>query len=189
MNNKKILLSAFILIALIQLFVPVKMIWDREKVIDSGTVFRFMTAPVDPNDPFRGKYITLNYRENTFRVEDTNDWTRGEYIYVYFSESEDGFAQIQSVSKTPFTDESDFILTKVQYVSKDSSNTIVVEFPFDRFYMEESKAYDAEHVYRQSQIDTTSLTYALVSIKDGEAVLQDVLIDEIPIKELVEKDN
>ena len=52
--------------------------------------------------------------------------------------------------------------------------------------MEESKAYEAELTYRQSQRDTTKLTYALVSIKNGDAVLKDVLIDGISIKEIVE---
>lgn len=42
----------------------------------------------------------------------------------------------------------------------------------------------AERIYRHSQQDPTTLTLALVSIDDGEAVLKDVLIDGVSIKEI-----
>jgi hypothetical protein len=52
--------------------------------------------------------------------------------------------------------------------------------------MEEKKAYDAEIVYNESLRDSIDHnTYALVFVKDGKAVLKDVLIDNISIKELV----
>ena len=53
--------------------------------------------------------------------------------------------------------------------------------------MEESKAYKAEQEYRESQQDTTKTTYALISIKNGDAVLKDVFIDKIAIRELVKE--
>ncbi|MCG8579007.1 MAG: GDYXXLXY domain-containing protein [Bacteroidales bacterium] len=187
MNYKKILISAFVLLALIQLFVPAKMIWDRENVIDKGTEYKFRTAPVDPSDPFRGKYITLNFKDDTFIVDDKADWSRGEPVYVYFATNKDGFAQIKAVTKEHLTDDVEYIRTKVRYITRDSTNTICVDYPFDRYYMEETKAYDAEHAYIQSQADTASVTYAIVRVKNGDAVLQDVLINEIPIKDLVEK--
>lgn len=51
--------------------------------------------------------------------------------------------------------------------------------------MEETKAYEAEQAYIQSQQDTTKITYALVKIKNGNAVLKDVIIDGTSIKEIV----
>ena len=185
--NNKIILPAFILIALVQLYVPARMIWNKEKVLDIGTVYKFKTVPIDPNDPFRGKYIILNFEGNTFQVENKNDWTRGEYIYVYLIKDINGFAQINSVTKEKLTVNQDFIKTKVRYVARDSSNRITVEYPFNRYYMEESKAYEAGLTYRQFQKDTTNLTYALVSIKNGEAVLKDVLINGTPIREIVKE--
>ena len=55
MIKMKILLSVFILVALVQLFVPAKMILDREDILDMGKEYKFKTEPIDPNDPFRGK--------------------------------------------------------------------------------------------------------------------------------------
>ena len=40
MINKKILLSVFILVALVQLFVPAKMILDREDILDKGKEYK-----------------------------------------------------------------------------------------------------------------------------------------------------
>lgn len=51
--------------------------------------------------------------------------------------------------------------------------------------MEEIKAYEAELTYSRSQLDSSETTYALVSIRDGDAVLKDVLINEVSIKDIV----
>ncbi len=185
MNNKKLLLPAFILVALVQLYVPAKMIWDREDVLDTGTAYKFKTAPIDPNDPFRGKYIMLSYEETTVGVPNEQDWKVGESIYASLITDNNGFAKIKSISKTAPTDNQDFIKAKVSFVTRNGSNTLTIDFPFDRYYMEESKAYEAEINYIQSQQDTSKTTYALVSAKNGEAVLKDVMIDGTAIRELV----
>ncbi|MEM1339670.1 MAG: GDYXXLXY domain-containing protein [Bacteroidota bacterium] len=185
MNRKKIVFTVFLLVALVQLYIPAKMIWEREEVLDSGTAYKFKTAPIDPTDPFRGKYITLSYDENTVEVESEKDWAKGDKIYIHLTVDSNGFAKIKSASKEKPPDRQDHLKVKVNYVSGNGSNTLTIDYPFDRFYMEESKAYDAELTYRKSQRDTSKVTYALVSIKNGEAVLKDVLIDGIPIREIV----
>ena len=98
MNNKKILLPAFILVALVQLYVPSKMILHREEILDTGKEYKFKTAPIDPTDPFRGKYITLRYDENMVEIQNEKDWVRGETIYVFLAKDSDGFAKIKSGS-------------------------------------------------------------------------------------------
>ncbi|MBD3630845.1 GDYXXLXY domain-containing protein [Cyclobacterium sp.] len=59
MANKKIVLPVFVLIALLQLYLPAKMILDREDILHKGKEYKFKTQPIDPNDPFRGKFIAL----------------------------------------------------------------------------------------------------------------------------------
>lgn len=188
MIKKKILLSVFILVALVQLFVPAKMILDREDILDMGKEYKFKTEPIDPNDPFSGKYITLRYEEDVTEIQNEKDWIRGEIIYVFLTTDNEGFAKIKSVSKENPTDNQDFLKTKVSHVTGNGSNKLTIDYPFDRYYMEESKAYDAELTYRKSQLDTSQIAYALVSIKDGEAVLKDVLINGVSIREIVIKE-
>lgn len=187
MNNRKILLTAFILMAIIQIAVPAKMIWNKERILAMGKIFKFETEPVDPTDPFRGKYIVLRYKENSVEVETTDNWISGEKIYVILKVDDKGFASIDSVSKEKPADNLDFVLAKVDYVLENNSKTINISYPFDRFYMEESKAYAAEQEYIASQQDSTKVIYALVSIKNGDAVLKDVLIDGVSIREIVNK--
>ncbi|QNF32076.1 GDYXXLXY domain-containing protein [Adhaeribacter swui] len=185
MNSKKLLISTFMLVALVQVYVPAKMILDQEKVLATGKEFKFKTAPVDPYDPFRGKYITLNFAGNTVKILKNENWLPGETAYVSVITDQAGFASIKAISKKePATTEA-YFKTTVRYVTEDKPQQAVIDFPFDRYYMEESKAADAEKLYQQLQNDTTQITYALVSIKNGSAVLKDVLVGETPIRELV----
>ena len=187
MNKKNIILSAFILMALVQLFVPAKMILDSENVLKEGTEYKFKTAPIDPTDPFRGKYITLSYSENTVDISNEKDWEVGETIYVLISTDIAGFVKINSVTKEKPSSHNDFVKATVSFVTDDHSNKLTINYPFDRYYMEESKAYDAELTYTQSLQDTNRVAYALVSIRDGEAVLKDVFVDGTSIREIVKK--
>ena len=188
MNKQKLLLPAFILVALAQLYVPASMIWSRENVLKKGTEYKFKTELVDPNDPFRGKYITLSFEDNIMEVENTADWNMGEDIYASITTDEEGFAQISAISREEPDSGEEFISAKVGFIAGLNTDKLRIEFPFDRYYMEESKAYEAEVKFREAQRDTSQLTYALVNIRNGQSVLKDVMIEGISIKELVESE-
>lgn len=185
MNTKNILLIAFVIVAIIQLAIPGKMIWDKEKILITGKEFKFETAPIDPTDPFRGKYIVLDYKASRIHIDSANTWTEGDNIYVILTNDSKGFAMVDYVSKEKPTNYSDFVKAKVHFVSGLDFKTLTVAYPFDRFYMEESKAYEAEQAYIKNQVDPSKTTYAVVSIKNGEAVLMDVMIDGVSIEEIV----
>lgn len=179
----------FVVLALVQLFVPAQMIWGREKVLKEGVAYKFKTRPVDPNDPFRGKYITLNYELNSAETKDSL-WNRNEGIYVKLNKDSLGFASVSKVSRSKFEAPDDFVKAKVRRYNS-SKHKVNFDLEFDRYYMEESKAYDAEVAYTESIRDgfPENDTYALVYVKDGEAVLADVVINEVSIKDYVEKEN
>lgn len=188
MKNKKIILFiAFAFIASTQIFVPLNMIWEKDDILKSGTVFKFYTAPLDPTDPFRGEYISLDFSDIEANVENEKEWEIGEDVFVHLSKDTNGFAKIIEVSKESPEENNDYIKAKVRNVTRDSSNVLTVSYPFDRLYMEEKKAYQAEQEYRKSQIDTSKSTYALVSVKAGKAVIKDVMIDSVSIYEIVRK--
>ena len=185
MDKKVLVIIGFILLALVQLFVPAQMIWDREAILETGNEFKFRTAPIDPNDPFRGKYITLNFENTSVKVDSTANWNYGETVYVMFYEDAKGFAHIKSASKEIPENSEDYLKVKVTYASNLNNGELHVQYPFERYYMEESKAPKAEEIYRETQVDTSQVAYALVRIKQGEAVLKDVLVDGVPIRDLV----
>ena len=64
MDKKKILLVLFILVAIVQISFSASMIINREITLKSGKQFKFRTAPVDPYDAFRGRYVALTLEED-----------------------------------------------------------------------------------------------------------------------------
>tara|TARA_R110002050_G_scaffold273113_1_gene417028 strand:+ start:18301 stop:18867 length:567 start_codon:yes stop_codon:yes gene_type:complete len=178
----------FIVVALAQLFIPTQMILNQESILKKGISYKFKTQPVDPSDPFRGKYINLNYEINSFKTTDSL-WQRNESIYVYLTNDSLGFAKIDTVSKSVLTENrNQYVKVKAGYYDN-YSKKINIQFPFNKYYMEETKAYDAEVAVRNRQRDSLpNNTYALVYVKEGEAVLDDVVIDEISIKDYVEQE-
>lgn len=184
MKHKFIIATVFVIMVVAQLFIPAQMILERENVLNTGHSFKFKTAPVDPYDPFRGKYVTLNYSETNFYVDDST-WNGQGKAYVLIKEDDEGFASISDVVREEPSETQDFIYCDIRYNTWNEPHYISVEYPFDRFYMEESKAQEAETFVRQFAIDSNEVTYAMVSIKDGQAVIKDVYIGDKPIKDYV----
>jgi uncharacterized membrane-anchored protein len=180
----KQLMILFIITALLQLAVPVKMIFDSEMTERYGPEYKFKTVPIDPTDPFRGKYITLNYDISSFPSADTT-YTTGDQIYIALKKDSEGFAQIASISHEEPEVETDYVIADV---SHNYGGNVNFEFLFDRFYMEEGKAAEAETSYATySGTARAKPAYALVAVKGGSAVVKNVIIDGIPIKEYVLK--
>lgn len=174
----------FVIVALVQIFVPAQMVMESEETMVLGTTYRFKTRPIDPTDPYRGKYITLDFEMSSFQTKDST-YTRGDNIYVYLQNNDDNFAKVDTISKKPLNNEKDYVVAKVT-----ASYVGIVRFqlPFNKFYMEETKAYDAELAYKKAIRDSLpNNVYALVYVKGDNAVLKDVLINEVSIQEYVDK--
>ncbi len=183
MNKSATIIVLFLLFA-VQLFVPAQVIYQQENALDMGSAYKFKTRPIDPSDPFRGKYIVLNYEMDSF---ETNDESWNDYkgtVFVYLKTDVEGFAAVKTVSKTQLDTPDDYFLTKSNY---NYNGKVKFDVPFNRFYMNEYKAYDAEISVRKAQVDTTKTCYGLVYVKDGTAVLDNVFIDDTPIQEFVEE--
>ncbi len=187
MHSKTIPLVVFIVVALGQLYVPASMIIERNDILETGKEFKFKTAPIDPNDPFRGKYVWLNFNDNSVALLDTTVvWNSGETVFAVLVEDSIGMAKVKSIHREKPEGTDSYLKTTVRYVSY-NPDKVHLEYPFDRFYMEESKALPAEQAYAKASRDDESVAYALVNIKNGEAVLKDVHIDGVPIREIVKR--
>ncbi len=173
-----------IVVFLIQLSIPVKIIYEKESVLLTGIAHKFKMRPIDPSDPFRGKYIILKYEENKVETLDTN-YVRGNDIYLKIEKDNEGYAKATQVQYTPFNDET-YIKTKVKHYNKETQ-LVYFDLPFERFYMEESKAYDAELAYNEVIRDTSNNMYAMIYIKKGKGVLDNVMVNEMPIQDFTEK--
>ena len=184
--NKSILLVICGLTFVAQWFIPGAMMYQKEETLSKGTAYKFKTRPIDPYDPFRGKYVTLNYdMEQYFQAKDTTISGQGVPVYVYIDEGVDGYAVATHVSETPLDIPQDFIEAQLKHAHKGQGR---IDLPFDRFYMEESKAYEAEKAVREAswrRSDSLApVCYAQVYVKDGEAVINDLFIDDRSIIEI-----
>lgn len=183
MSNKNKVFGIFIIVALVQLFVPLKMIYDNESVLKNGIPYKFKTEPIDPRDPFRGNYVYLDYAETVINIKNAKKWQERSKAYAALTVDKDGFAKIKSISNRKYKNGEDFIEIKIGYSITEGKLSIVL--PFDRFYMEETKAPKAEVKFIESGRDEKQLTYALVRVENGTAVVEDVFINDVPLVDLV----
>lgn len=188
---KRNLLIIFVALVIIQWAVPAKMIWQKENVLRSGKVFHFRTEPVDPSHPFKGRYIILNYEAGNYTTThlDSSFDGYGQDIYVLLNKDKDGFARVEQLVKEKPRDGVDFVKASIYYVNRYENDSVGVriDFPFTEFYMDEFKAPKAESVYRESTIDSTQKTYAVVAVLHGDAVVKDVIINDKSIRQVVKE--
>ncbi|WP_430411858.1 GDYXXLXY domain-containing protein [Kordia sp.] len=183
--KKTYIYALFGIMVLAQIVASAQIVYKYERTIASDNVYKFKTAPVDPNDPFRGKYITLTYQINSFESTDVS-WDSYEKGYAYFSKDENGYAVLENLTKEKIpTSEFDYIIVNINYYN---NNVVHFNLPFDRYYMEESKAYDAEVLARElNRTEKNDAIYAVVHIENGTHVLTDIIANDVSMKDAVEK--
>jgi len=163
---------------LIQLAVPGFMIFRQEQILQFGRVFKFKTAPVDPYDAFRGRFVSLQFAlaSDTGNVDYTY---QNRTVWVRFGEDENGFAKISEESKIPLSGEG-VLMTTRRYGR--------LQLPFERYYMDEHKAPNAEAAYFDNNRRNHQNVYAAVRILNGHAALEELYIDNKPILEFLRTD-
>jgi len=176
-------LIVFGLAVLAQNGLPASMLVRRAETLRDGRVWKFKTAPVDPYDAFRGKYVTLRLAED--RVAPAKGFVpdRGKKVYVLLEEDAEGFAHFSGISHEK-TGENDCVQARIRYFN---NKEIHLDLPIDRYYMEESKAPEAERVYRQNSRRGEQDAFVAVRILDGFPVIEELYIADTPIREYLEQ--
>lgn len=177
-DNKRII--AFIIYAICLLAIPAKMILDQQAVFNEGTAYKFKCQPVDPNDPFRGKYVRLGFERIEAPVN--NKQNSSDPFYGIISLDNNGYAH---VSKVVHTYDPDEVMIELN-LNYSSDSISVFSLPFDRLYMNEDKAQSAENLYRDALRDDNQDVYAKVFISNGRFLLDDVYVDGTPLKDMLE---
>jgi uncharacterized membrane-anchored protein len=179
--NPKMIFGLFVALAAVQLAVPVGQIWEHEDILRTGRPYKFRTAPVDPSDAFRGRYVALGFDGTAAPVRAGDELRYRQPAYVQIAEGADGFARFRELSVTPPSD-GDYVRVECSWGSPPNMN---FRLPFDKFFMEESAAPKAEQAYRQlgnRRGQTNELTYALVRIKGGRGVIEDLYVAGQPVR-------
>jgi uncharacterized membrane-anchored protein len=187
----KLSLIALGSLILLQLAIPVSMIKGKEKILREGERFRFKTQPIDPADPFQGRYVRLRFENDyiPWPEERKSELHYKEPIYAHIEVDQEGFAHFTGWSRTiPETGaflKSRHMWEKYNRSTDSSKNTyegFFLQLPFDRFYMDEAKAPKAEILARDATLSTNC--WAEVRILKGEALLEDVMAGGQSLREL-----
>jgi len=183
---KAVFLIVFALVATAQWYVPISMIRESELILTEGEELKFRTRPVDPSDPFRGKFVTLSFANESIVMDTLPRYSYGEEVYAGLALDDNGFAVIDTLYENNPGSNVQSVKVKIIDAYDDfGKQAIRVQFPFDRFYVEESKASEAEKVYWESLLPTLPerQTYAVVRVRKGRGVLIDVRIADRSIND------
>lgn len=185
--SNRLRLGLFLITCIIQLYIPFSMIRLQNNILQHGTSYKFRTAPIDPNDPFLGKYVRLYFNASEAIVDKNAEWGYDDEVFVTLDTDEAGFAKIKEVlRKTPDSSD-DFVRARIRYIERDSVCKLFLDYSFDKFYMEEFKAPEAEKVYMESRVDSTQIAYALIKVRNGKSAIENVYINDIPIQTVAEQ--
>lgn len=178
----------FLGMAGIQWFVPLQMIQGNRSTLITGSEYKFKIAPIDPEDPFRGKYLRLRFQEDHLAVPPGIKWEAEDIVYAVIEEDPSGYALIAGLSRDePALNDTDYIKSSVRAVHGKDSLMVYIHYPFDRYYINERMAGPLEEILTENRIDTSKTNYAVVRIKSGEALLEEVFVDGLSIPEWYEK--
>lgn len=184
-----IILGIFIIA---QLAVPFSMIRSRENILRNGELFRLKTRPIDPVDPFQGRYVRLGYEDDyiPYSQNEKPEILYKEHIYASIETGSDGFAHFTGWSRDKPT-EGSFLKTRYRgrkmVWNREGEEHIYkgvqLDIPFDRFYMDEAKAPRAEILAREATRSTNC--WVNVRILNGKAAIEDVFAKGQSLSELV----
>ncbi len=183
--RKELILGLFASLIVVQIALPVSMIVQRESTLKNGTAFRFKTAPVDPYDAFRGRYVALRVEVNKVNRPQGMDLTSGQKVFAQLSVDEKGYAQISQIA-TQKPRGADYLIVTVGY---SSAHEVSLHLPIDRYYMEEKAAPRAEQIYRDHSRRDKQEAYVIVRIKDGFAVVEGLYVGDQSIEDILRQKN
>lgn len=98
---------------------------------------------------------------------------------AYLEEDDEGFARVSRVSLRPSGDGA-YIRTQARSAI---GSTVTVWVPVDRYYLPEALAPEAERAYRDAARNDESETCVSVRVRSGTAVLEDLYIGGVPLRE------
>ena len=167
-------LLVFALVGLAQLAVPGSLIWKRERTLRQGSVWKFRTAPVDPVDAFRGRYVSLEFDVEGHEISPPPNIDYGQTVFVTMRQNPEGFAEIDQVNPSrPAGD--DFIEAQL----KGST----VSLPFDKYWVTERDAPAAEAAYRALSRRDKQNAFVTVRVFRGDAAMEQLYLDGLPLGE------
>ncbi|MDX1497258.1 MAG: GDYXXLXY domain-containing protein [Salinisphaeraceae bacterium] len=180
--SRGLTLLLFAVLVVIQLAVPAAMIDKRMTTLQEGTPYKFRIGPVDPYDPFLGRYLVLNLEAADYEGWKGEDLHPGQTVYGVLETNNDGFAYFYNLSMdAPGT--RDYLKLRVAW---QSGKQVRLRMPFDRYYTEENAAQQAWRVRRPGRRQPVP-AHIQVRVLDGYGVLEELYFEDTPFMQYMRK--
>ncbi len=179
-------LAVFILAVAAQWFVPLFGVWQQEQVIAKGVVVKIRCGAPDPYDPLRGRFLSVRPEQRSVPAPPALSSARMVPVWATLVAGADGISQIDVLSLEPIAGPNVIRLRAYRTRWGDQTELAAVEWPFDRFYLNERLAPDADRLLA-TRLRSEKPPIAEIRLLDGRAVLTDVLLDGVSIREIVKQ--
>lgn len=195
----------FIGFAALLVAIPLYMTLSSEDILANGKLYKFRLQGGDPFDPFRGKYLRLNYAINELPIDEKVEV--GEEIYASIKVDNEGFAYLAKAYAKP-PQKGDYLKTKVLASSWENSrfgnnrrrlsirrgriadrdngkSYVMVAIPNNmrKYFINEDYAQQGEDVLRAERRNA----YVGIRVLDGECRMEDIYIDKVPFMDYLKK--
>ena len=183
MTRRWLVPAAFAALCLVQAAIPVSMIARYERTLHGGTSFKVRALPVDPIDPFRGRYVVFRLGFEPVALETSFAGP----VWVELAEAADGFAQAGTVSKSRPAGGHYVQAQAVPLEWGAGAVTTRLDLPQDRYYMDEAKAPRAEVAARAQGRPGARNTWVTLRVRDGVAAVEHLWIDGVTVEEYLSR--
>ncbi|MDD3155550.1 MAG: GDYXXLXY domain-containing protein [Victivallaceae bacterium] len=177
---------------------PVRKILQFEWPSEMTELFRFKVNLYDPYDPVRGRFVRLSFGRLEFKCDQPTSWDAkinrpgGSVVYAVLDRRKDGTAFVTKLTDTPVPG-SAVLKVRCRWRGRDYNPktkrcsgkwSYLYDYPFDRFYLNEKLAPEAEKLLRSAKRGTEA--ELLVRIyPDGSFCVDDLQIDKRSIRDVL----
>ncbi len=175
-------LIVFGVAVLAQWAAPLSQIWTYEDTLAHGALIKLKCSAPDPYDPLRGRFLAVLPEQQSVEVPRDMKLEKDMSVYGLITTGPDGLATLASLTLTPPT-RGDYVRVKVRYRQ---GPTATIDWPFDRFYVNEKLAPEADKWFAEN-IRSDQGIVAEVRVLNGRAVLQDLSLDGKPFREILKE--
>ena len=165
-----------------------------EMTLATGRAYKVKTAPVDPADPFRGRYVAIRTVlalptplppevEALFdQVGVGRPDAARKTAYAVLGTDAEGFARVVEVVPEP-PGTGDFLEIKAVWLRATGRDLVL---PFERYYMAEAAAPAAEQHYREASRRNAGVeAWITVRVRNGIGVVEGLFIGGVRIEDAV----
>jgi uncharacterized membrane-anchored protein len=176
---KQVKVISFIVLCLVQLFVPARMIMDSEEKLQSGDEFLFRISPIVPAQANEGLYVNVNYTDLIF-VADTNaNWKKRQQAYISLEKNSNGLAYIKNISVERPGSDVPYLKSIIRRVRKeDGKKHIYFIIPNNSFYLDKEFVAKLRPTDDLNQDMADQHLVANLAIKNGKGLIKEILLED-----------